>query len=67
MDLFRISAIEKLWPESYNVLETITSGTGDVVLSFTDTVTNFGIVGLIIGFFLFAFGRIADGLEVVIF
>lgn len=67
MDLLRISSIEKLWPESYNVLETITSGTGDVVLSFTDTVTNFGIVGLIIGFFLFAFGRIADGLEIVIF
>ena len=66
MHFFTTYAIEKLWPESYNVLETITSGTGDVVLSFTDTVTNFGIVGLVIGFFLFAFGRIADGLEVVI-
>lgn len=66
MYLFRNYAIEKLWPESYNVLETVSAGTGDVVLSFTDTVTNFGIVGLIIGFFLFAFARIADGFEVVV-
>ena len=65
MDFIRFNAIEKIWPESYDVLDTITSGTGDVILSFTDTVTNFGIVGLIIGFFLFAFARIADGLEIV--
>jgi hypothetical protein len=62
----RPGVIENIWPESYNVLETLSAGTGDVVLSFADTVTNFGIVGLIIGFFLFAFGRIADGFEVVV-
>lgn len=65
MDSNHIDTIENIWPESYNVLETMTSGTGDVILSFTDTVANFGIVGLIIGFFLFAFSRIADGLEIV--
>ncbi len=57
--------VGKLWPESFVVLNESISGADELMLSFSDTLINLGLVITIIAFFLLSFARIAEGVATV--
>lgn len=61
-----LESVGKLWPESVVVLDESASGAGELLLSFSDTLINLGVVITIITFFLISFARIADGIATVV-